>query len=428
MGTPVEEQRAGAQAAPADGAGAGAAGVADAGDGSRLHDALDTLQGIANAMVDPFDLAPSAEGGSGVLEGARGAAGGGGGGESDAEDHDYDKVDIGELFPPSSGRCLAVPLPPLSPGAILLRDKLAFVLGLTLTWCMAYWLGWSPSTFYKLYSGLTVLLGLIRWVSYRSKRWHYYMLDFCYFANLLLLAHCWLAPRSALLSKITFAFNTGPLSWSILAFRNSLVLHSLDKVTSVYMHIAPALVSWTLRWKPDAERFGPPPGSPGAAGGGGGAGGEAAAWPGAAGFSDLVLLPIPIYVLWAVAYYLKIFVISAERIRLRGYATLFTYVANTEKKGVYAAIARCVTPALRPPVYLLLHLLFCCVTMSVSIAAWRSFAAHTLLVGAICVTACWHGACYYFEFFSRRYLADLERRACAAAGGGGGGKRGAKSE
>jgi hypothetical protein len=114
---------------------------------------------------------------------------------------------------------------------------------------------------------------------------HYYMLDFCYMANALLMAHIWLAPASGALARvslgqprrrgrgvrracagplssqqdavsasgrllfgsslallglslrppppapqITFAFNTGPLLWSILAFRNSLVLHSLDKV------------------------------------------------------------------------------------------------------------------------------------------------------------------------------------------------------
>ena len=27
-----------------------------------------------------------------------------------------------------------------------------------------------------------------------------------------------------------FSFGTGPLAWSIIAFRNSLVFHSLDKV------------------------------------------------------------------------------------------------------------------------------------------------------------------------------------------------------
>jgi hypothetical protein len=46
-----------------------------------------------------------------------------------------------------------------------------------------------------------VLLGA-RWAVYCAKRWHYYLLDFCYFANLLLLVHLWAAPHSALLSKV----------------------------------------------------------------------------------------------------------------------------------------------------------------------------------------------------------------------------------
>ena len=42
------------------------------------------------------------------------------------------------------------------------------------------------------------------------------------------------------------------------------------------MHIAPAFVSWTLRWHPDVERFGPVDDA-------------------SAGFVSLVLLPIPVY-------------------------------------------------------------------------------------------------------------------------------------
>ena len=30
--------------------------------------------------------------------------------------------------------------------------------------------------------------------------------------------------------QVTFAFAAGPLAWSVVAFRNSLVFHSLDKV------------------------------------------------------------------------------------------------------------------------------------------------------------------------------------------------------
>ena len=45
----------------------------------------------------------------------------------------------------------------------------------------AYYLGWSPSTFYRVYSIQVVVLLALRWVVYRFKRWHYYLLDFCYF-------------------------------------------------------------------------------------------------------------------------------------------------------------------------------------------------------------------------------------------------------
>ena len=33
--------------------------------------------------------------------------------------------------------------------------------------------------------------------------------------------------------QVTFAYATGPLAWSVIAFRNSLVFHSVDKVTDV---------------------------------------------------------------------------------------------------------------------------------------------------------------------------------------------------
>lgn len=33
--------------------------------------------------------------------------------------------------------------------------------------------------------------------------------------------------------QVTFAYAAGPLAWSVIAFRNSLVFHSLDKVRCV---------------------------------------------------------------------------------------------------------------------------------------------------------------------------------------------------
>ena len=79
---------------------------------------------------------------------------------------------------------------------------------------------------------------------------------------------------------------------SIPALGNSLVLHSLDKTTSLFMHISPALMGWALRWYPGpagaAERANDP-----------------ATWE-RGSFWELVVLPMALYSLWAAGYYVKV--------------------------------------------------------------------------------------------------------------------------
>ena len=42
--------------------------------------------------------------------------------------------------------------------------------------------------------------------------------------------------------QATFAFNTGPLTWSILAFRNSLVFHDIDKARTLSLNVCTRLL------------------------------------------------------------------------------------------------------------------------------------------------------------------------------------------
>ncbi|KAG2483513.1 hypothetical protein HYH03_017620 [Edaphochlamys debaryana] len=280
----------------------------------------------------------------------------------------------------------------LGPRGLLLKDKISFLLGTSMMWTCAFWLGRSPASFHLLYGGLGgVLLGA-RWALYWHRKWHYYLFDFCYYANLLLALQLTLLPRWAPLAKVTFAYTTGPLSWSVLTFRNSLVFHDLDKVTSLFLHLVPALVSYTQRWHVDPRRFGPPPDAPPD---------ERSAWM-RAGVVSNVLLPMAFYVAWAVAYYLKIFVFSRAKIQQRGYKTLFNYI-TTQKKGTFHAIARRIPPPLQPPVYLLLHLCFCAATFVVALGFW----AHSVLLAAVASASVWHGGAYYFEVFARRYHTQL---------------------
>lgn len=67
----------------------------------------------------------------------------------------------------------------------------------------AYWLGWSPNTFYRIYTAEAFVLFTLRWALYRIKKWHYYLFDFCYVANVLLMIHLWIFPHSAYLHKVS---------------------------------------------------------------------------------------------------------------------------------------------------------------------------------------------------------------------------------
>lgn len=40
----------------------------------------------------------------------------------------------------------------------------------------------------------------------------------------------------------------GPLACSVPAWRNSLVFHDLEKITSIYIHVFPALLLYSIRW------------------------------------------------------------------------------------------------------------------------------------------------------------------------------------
>eukprot|EP00198_Chlamydomonas_reinhardtii_P003836 XP_001693172.1 predicted protein [Chlamydomonas reinhardtii] len=241
--------------------------------------------------------------------------------------------------------------------------------------------------FHELPEQLAALqVGLGEAVVTPQKRRRY---DFCYYANLLLVLQLWLLPRWAPLAKVG-------------AGAGSAVRRAPHQVTSLFLHLVPALVSWSLRWYGDPARFGPPPEATEQ---------ERERWHRAGGLSN-VLLPMASYVVWAVAYYLKIFVFSRAKIQQRGYRTLFNYVTS-QKKGTFHAIARRIPPPLQPPVYLFLHLCFCMTTFLVALGCWYSFWAHTALLAAVASASIWHGGSYYFEVFARKYHEHLMPKAAA---------------
>ncbi|KAJ1437151.1 hypothetical protein SESBI_03999 [Sesbania bispinosa] len=130
---------------------------------------------------------------------------------------------------------------------------------------------------------------------------------FCYYANTIFLVYLLFYPRNEKLFMVCFSFAEGPLAWALIVWRCSLVFSSVDKIVSVLIHLLPGLVFFTIRWwNPATLEAMRPEGSAGRA-----------IWPYVEDKSYLwmwlFLVPLVVYTLWQVLYFLIVNVLRRQR-------------------------------------------------------------------------------------------------------------------
>mmetsp|Transcript_2260 Transcript_2260/g.3049 ORF Transcript_2260/g.3049 Transcript_2260/m.3049 type:complete len:333 (+) Transcript_2260:58-1056(+) len=315
----------------------------------------------------------------------------------------------------------------LKKNPVLVRDLRWNTLGVANVMVSGFVLGRAPQFFWVLHLLKAILLLPWRWVRFSAQNAELYMLDFCYFAGFYYVSICaffgvvrvcfgtetFLTPFNDELFRIFFAFASGPLAWSIYIFRNSLVLHDPDYTTSVWIHLSPALTVWCLRWGgglglahteqyfPDLFRVCPGVPFPTA---------DAcmfdvwcAACP--AGLYEFILHPLLFYVvMWAVPFYIVVFVLLREYIEREGKDTLFKYLSRGNTLG---PLIRAAPSSLQPLVYMLIHGTSVVVFSALGYVFWHSFWAHTIFLVAMIFKAVHNGSHYLFEVFSLRYASSL---------------------
>ena len=72
---------------------------------------------------------------------------------------------------------------------------------------------------------------------YKKRDWHYFLFDLCYFVTILNFVFFWIFPSSPALFVACYCLSHGCLAGAVITWRNSLVFHDLDKVTSLFIHI-----------------------------------------------------------------------------------------------------------------------------------------------------------------------------------------------
>ena len=88
-----------------------------------------------------------------------------------------------------------------------------------------------------------------RFYTYRAQKMHAFMIDFCYFLNVSTWLQILVCPSNIFSEqceiwlKTNYVLAMGPISFAIVSWQNSLVFHSMDKVTSFLLHTLPGKVT-----------------------------------------------------------------------------------------------------------------------------------------------------------------------------------------
>lgn len=73
--------------------------------------------------------------------------------------------------------------------------------------------------------------------TYKKLAWHYFLFDLCYYVTILNFVYIWVFPGSPTLLVACYCLSQGSLASAVITWRNSLVFHDQDKVTSLFVHI-----------------------------------------------------------------------------------------------------------------------------------------------------------------------------------------------
>jgi len=105
-----------------------------------------------------------------------------------------------------------------------------------------------PALFKYFYVAMLIPLMIARYIDYVDKKYHFFMFDFCYFINFVSISHIFFFPHSQWLFETLFVLSNGPVLFAIMVWRNSMVLHSVDKMTSLFIHAFPPFYTYCYRW------------------------------------------------------------------------------------------------------------------------------------------------------------------------------------
>ncbi|KLO06352.1 hypothetical protein SCHPADRAFT_882928 [Schizopora paradoxa] len=271
------------------------------------------------------------------------------------------------------------------------REKVSFFFGVMSLLATSLLFGLAPEWLHVAYTVQALYLLPLRAYQYKKRAWHYFLFDLCYYATILNFVFLWIAPSSSTLWIACYCLSHGSLASAVITWRNSLVFHDSDKVTSLFVHIYAPLVFTVIRhFYPNAEeRF-----------------------PALAEVPDLepvktLLLSGLIYVIWQGLYWKFVLVDRRKKIESGERTTSFSWLLN-DKRGVIGRMLGKVPQQFRELSFMIGQLIYGIITELPVFVLYKSpFWSGVFLILIFSVSV-WNGGGFYIEVFGRKFERQLE--------------------
>ncbi|KAG5644934.1 hypothetical protein DXG03_007399 [Asterophora parasitica] len=272
------------------------------------------------------------------------------------------------------------------------REKVSFFVGVMTLLVSALMFGVAPQWIHILYTLLGCYLLPLRYYQYKKRAWHYFLFDLCYYVTILNFVYIWFLPKSPALFVACYCLSHGSLASAVITWRNSLVFHDQDKVTSLYVHIyAPFTFTVIRHFYPNAE----------------------ARFPALVDLPHLqptraLLLSGGIYVIWQLLYWKFILIDRRSKIESGERTTSFSFLLN-DKRGAIGKTLSSVPPRYREAFFMGGQLVYAVLT---ELPAVFLLYDSSLWSGVFFITifgvSVWNGGGFYIEVFGRKFERELE--------------------
>lgn len=276
---------------------------------------------------------------------------------------------------------------------VRLRDKISFVIGVMNLVVSSLIFAYRPEWMYISYSVQCAFFLPIRIFTYFKLHWHYFLFDYCYFANILNLAFIWLFPQNRFLFLACYCSSHGPLAFSIATWRNSAVFHSLERMTSLHIHLYPPITFCAMRhFMPETIRN--------------------------QRFPAIKSLPfldswtafawnVTFYLVWQMTYFF--FISQGKKEKIASGQRINSYSHMSKGKGAVAKVLAKAPDERREWAFIALQFVYTIVyTLPAPLLFYNSYKASATFCLSLILLSVWNGAGYYVEVWGRRFERELD--------------------